>query len=85
MSGGQQRELVAVRIRGSVLFICSMKASFSFCRQVPVYTESDWIEVKPYFIVEKCAVIIFNNDNFFRSSLIWVCSVCLGLFSRPLD
>ena len=57
--GDPQRELVAVTIRGSVLFICSMKANFSFCR----YMELDWIEVKPYSPLIKCAMIIFYNEK----------------------
>ena len=49
-------------IRCSVVFICSMKASFSFHRRVLVSIRS-WIEVKPYSTVEKCAVIIFDNEK----------------------
>ena len=50
----------------TVIFICFLKASFFFFAVAKFryqYTESDWIEVKPYFIVEECAMIIFDNEK----------------------
>ena len=41
-----------------------MKASlFVFSLSSGIYTEWDWVEVKPYSTIEKCAVIIFDNDK----------------------
>ena len=40
-----------------------MKASFSLSLNSGIYTESDWIEVKPYSTFEKCALIIFDNEK----------------------
>ena len=44
--GWQQRGLVAVTIRGSVLFSCSMNARFSFCRPVLVSIRSRFNQSK---------------------------------------
>ena len=34
-----------------------------------IYTESIWIEVKPYFTVEKCTLIIFDNEKIQKINL----------------
>ena len=34
--------------------------------------------------IHKILIRIANREGFFRSSLIWVCAVCLGLFSKQL-
>ena len=59
----KQWELVAVTIRGSVLFICSMKASFSLSLSSRIYTESDWMEAKPYFLPLKNVRWSFDNEK----------------------
>ena len=41
-----------------------MNPSFSFCRRVPVSTQSQIrSKFSPYSTIEKCAVLIFDKEN----------------------
>ena len=53
----------------TVLFICFHKVFLAVAEFGYQYTESDWIEVKLYSIVEECAVIIFDNEKILKIKL----------------
>ena len=51
-------------IRGSVTIHLQYENKFFFLSPSSgIYIESDWIEVKPYSTVEKCAMVIFDSEK----------------------
>ena len=54
----------------SDLFSCSMNASFSFCCRVPLSIQIQFVLSKNLILlVEKCAVIIFDNEKIQKINL----------------